>query len=439
MRRESGSGSGSSADSGGFRDHLHPPPGSRVQFRLQVAGRGFDRFEGPRDGPDDGNLAGGAPGEMAPKRRLQAGDRHLVGAKSPGERVPAAGLDRLRGTQQNAGLGASEQLVSGEDHEIRPRRHPVGEGGLVLRTLHSELRQRLQVAASEVLDDRNPELRSQRHEVGSGRRLGEADDPEVGLVDLEQRSDLAATLGYGPAVVVSARAVRRSHFDEPRAALLQDVRDAEGIPDFDQFPARHDDVFPGGEGVERQQDAAGGVSGDHRRLPRKHGLEQPGEVLLTTSPGTGSEIEFEVGIADRNAEHGLGGALGKRRSSEVGVDDDSGGVDHPPEVGPGGSLEPRLHRGGQPDFRIAGKAPGNGRRAHRPAKFGNLRPQRGGNQRPPEGGGEGPEALFLEEAPHRGKSREGTGLAFGHGIAAEAEEGLRRPPRIPTGLLAVRG
>ena len=250
-------------------------------------------------------------------------------------------------------------------------------------------------------------LRSQRNEVGGGRRLGEPDDPEVGLMHLEQRADLPVAPGDGPPVVVDPRPVGRSDLDEPGAALLQDVGDPEGTPDFDQLPPGHHHVLPGGEGVEREQDSAGGIPGDGRGPSRKHGFEEAAEVFLAAPPGAGSEIELEIGVTARGAEDGLRGALRERRPPQIGVDDHAGGVDHPPEVRPGGPVEPRLHGRGEPRFRIAGEACRNGRRAHGPAEVRNLGPDRSGDEGSPEAVGEAPEALRLEKPPDCGKLREG--------------------------------
>ena len=141
-------------------------------------------------------------------------------------------------------------------------------------------------------------------------------------------------------------------------------------------------------------------------------------MFLAAPPGAGSEVELEVGIPARGAEDGLRGALGERRPPQVGVDDHAGGVDHPPEVRPGGPLEPRLHGGDEPGLGVAREAGRHGRRAHGPAKVRDLGAERGGDERSPERVGKAPEAFRLEKPAHRGKVREGSWLAFGHGIGA---------------------
>ena len=360
----------------------------------------------------------GATGEMAPQRCLKAGDGHLVGTERPGERVLAARVDRFRRPEQDSRLGSSEQLVPGKNDEVRSGRDAVGEVRFVSGSLHSELGQRLEIAAPEILDHRNSELGPQRDQFGRGRGLGETDDPEIGLMDLEERSRPAAALADGAPVVVDAGAIRRSHFDEPGPALRQDVRNPEGISDLDQFPAGNDDVLSGRQGVERQQDPAGGVSGDSRSPSGKHGFEQAGEVLLAAPAGAGSEIELKVRITARGPEDRLGGAVGQRCSSQVGVNDDAGRVDHPPEVGPGGAIEPRLHLGSEPGFRVAGEAGRDGPRAHGPPKLRDLGSESGGNEPSAKGIGKRPEAGCLEKPSHGGKLREGCLRAFGHGIRA---------------------
>ena len=77
-------------------------------------------------------------------------------------------------------------------------------------------------------------------------------------------------------VVGEARAVRRAGFDEPRARLPHDVRDAEAAADLDELAARDHDFPPRCQRRQREEYGGRIVVHRHRRL----GAGQPTEQRL---------------------------------------------------------------------------------------------------------------------------------------------------------------
>ena len=130
----------------------------------------------------------------------------------------------------------------------------------------------------------------------------------------------ARTVGDGGAVVVDVGAVGGADFAQDRAGAGHDVGDAEAVADLDQFAAGDDDFAAGGQFVEREKDG-GGVVVDGDRRGAEEPFEQAGEVHVAFAAAAGGEIVFQVGVARGER----GGA--ERRASQVGVQDDAGGVD----------------------------------------------------------------------------------------------------------------
>ncbi len=94
-------------------------------------------------------------------------------------------------------------------------------------------------ARAEVVDERELVAPRDRGELRELRALREADDAEVRLVDAQENSRLRPDRVL---VVGSARAIRRSHLDEPRAGTRKHVGDPEAVSDLDQLAARDDDL-----------------------------------------------------------------------------------------------------------------------------------------------------------------------------------------------------
>ncbi len=168
-------------------------------------------------------------------------------------------------------------------------------------------------------------LARQGRQLGDRHAAREALDAEVARVDLEQAPGVGADR---VGVVAQVRAVRRADLAEPRAGRGDEVRQPEAGADLDELAAADDDLPPGGESGRREDEGCRAVVDDEGRLRGRARGEQgrPG----TGTPGgalTGREVELDVDIARRGDER-LDGGRRERRAAEVGVDDDTGGVEH---------------------------------------------------------------------------------------------------------------
>ena len=128
--------------------------------------------------------------------------------------------------------------------------------------------------------------RGRRRRAGRGRpasatvgRLGEAGDPVVGLVDLQQQADVVG-VGHGPLVVGEAGAVRGAHLDEAGPGRGQDLGDPEAAADLHQLAPGHDDVPAAGQRGQGQQDGGGAVVDDEGGL----GAAGPGQQARRRGP-----------------------------------------------------------------------------------------------------------------------------------------------------------
>ena len=129
-------------------------------------------------------------------------------------------------------------------------------------------------------------------------------------------------------VVGCARAIRRSHLDEPCARTRKHVGDPEAVSDLDQLAARHDDFACLGERSEREEDSRGVVVDDERGFGPGQALEQRPEVILARSPLAAREVVLEVGVATADLGHPRERGLRERRSTEVRMDEHARRVQH---------------------------------------------------------------------------------------------------------------
>ena len=166
-------------------------------------------------------------------------------------------------------------------------------------------------------------------EVGERRRFHRRHEPrkaEVARVDLQQESGLRSD---GALVVGEPRAVRRADFDDPGARGGEDFGDAERSADLDQLAARDDDLAPGRQRGERQQQRRGAVVRHPRRLGAGERQQQTFEAAGAIAAAAGGEVELEVAGGGRKLAEPLGDLGGERRASEVGVQEDPGAVQYP--------------------------------------------------------------------------------------------------------------
>ncbi len=160
--------------------------------------------------------------------------------------------------------------------------------------------------------------------------------------------------------VGGVRAVCRSHFPQPCAALLNDVGDTERAADLDQLAARDDHFLSGGNGREKEQRAGGVVVGQHCRFAAEQRAAQLRQVLVAPSSGAFIEVELEIRVVGRDGggtrpERGI-----DRRAPKVRVDDDAGAVDHRPQRRFRGDVEPCANVAGRRALLEQDPVPTNG-------------------------------------------------------------------------------
>jgi hypothetical protein len=147
--------------------------GQALRARARVLG------EHPQDG-DLGERARRIAVEV--ERRLERGERELVDPHRAGERVPAAGGDRVAGADHEPRLRPAEQLVAAEADDRR--------AGATLRRTGGSPSSRsssAEVARADVVDDRQAEP-AERLDLDL---LGEAQDAEVRGMGAEDEVALA--------------------------------------------------------------------------------------------------------------------------------------------------------------------------------------------------------------------------------------------------------
>jgi hypothetical protein len=146
-------------------------------------------------------------------------------------------------------------------------------------------------------------------------------------VNLEDQSS-AVTDGVG--IILEVGFVGGSDLNQFRPGSLENLRDTESTPNFYQFPSAnyHLVLFRGDQGPKGEHKSCGAIIDRGSSL----GLQENGkcgfEVARPLSPFSVQEVEFEVGVSRGNLAQGFRCTLAERRSTEVGMDDNSCGVDY---------------------------------------------------------------------------------------------------------------
>ena len=167
---------------------------------------------------------------------MQRRERELVGAQCACERVRAQRRHEVCASGGQPRLRSAEQLVTGEEDQVRARCEALLGHRLVP---DAELRRVQQRARAEVVQEGHPMRRAHRCDVGQRRFVGEAGHAEVGAVHHQQRGGL---LCDGALVVRCVGAIDGSYFHEPCAALHEHVRYPEATAYLARFPTRDDDL-----------------------------------------------------------------------------------------------------------------------------------------------------------------------------------------------------
>ncbi len=112
------------------------------------------------------------------------------------------------------------------------------------------------------------------------------------------------------------------------AALRHDFGDAEAVADFDELAARDEDFAVARERGEDEQNGGGAIVDDDGGFGAGEALEQLRGVNVALAARAGFEVVFEIGILRRGAAEFFDGGFGERGASEIGVENDAGGIDH---------------------------------------------------------------------------------------------------------------
>ena len=183
--------------------------------------------------------------------------------------------------------------------------------------------------------------RRHRGELRERGLLGEADDPEVGLVDAQDHGRLGAERTL---VVRHPGAVRRPDLDEPRSRAGEHVGDPEAVADLDQLAARDEHLAALGERGQGEHHGGGVVVHDERSLGAGDPLQQRREMVLARPAGTRVEVVLEIGIAPADLDDAVERGLRERRAAEVRVDQHPGCVEHAPQRRPAARRQLRERR-----------------------------------------------------------------------------------------------
>ncbi len=74
--------------------------------------------------------------------RRETRQGHLIGAHCPGNRVLAQLLDQVFLTNDDPGLGAAEQFITGKAHQVRTRRQRFHHSGFMFQPVLGRIQQR---------------------------------------------------------------------------------------------------------------------------------------------------------------------------------------------------------------------------------------------------------------------------------------------------------
>ena len=239
-------------------------------------------------------------------------------------------------SQDDSRLGTAQEFIAAEGDHVHPRGERVADGGLPLQAVAVQFDQ---AAAPQVIHDGKAVFLTQGDERKEIRLLGKTHDPEVARVDLEDHSRLRTDR---PFVVGKSGPVRRPHFFQVRTAFFHHIGNAELPPDLDQFTAGDDRLLPLGQAIQDQKDGGGVIVDDQPILRPGQGAEELTDMVIAKPPLPLLQVVLQVGVPPGDFVHPLQRFPAERRPAKVGMENDSGGVDHPPETIPAEAVEDLL-------------------------------------------------------------------------------------------------
>lgn len=265
-------------------------------------------------------------------RFLQSGENELVAADGAEKGLLFDLGDEVGSSTNDARLRAAEKFVAGEDDEVDAAAKAFLRGGFVLDG--GEFVGIHHGPGTEVFDEGEAVIVGEFGDFGNLGFADEAIDVEIGPVDLQNESSLRSD---GFFVVVEVGFVGGTDFDEFGAGCFKDVRNPKSSADLDEFGAGNNDfVFSFfNKGAEGEDEGGSAVVDSGGGFGFEKAGESGFEVAGALAAAPGREVKFKVGVAGGDFLKGPGCAGTEGRASEVGVNEDAGGIDDRLEAGIG--------------------------------------------------------------------------------------------------------
>ena len=188
-----------------------------------------------------------------------------------------------------------------------------------------------QRAAAEIFQNRQPMFARQHDQFGRRHGVDKPERSEIARVDLQVGAGL---LGRRGRIVAGVGPVRGPDLDQPRPRLAQHVRHPESTADLDGFSARDHDLLSGRHRRQHQKHRRGAVVHDQRRLCPGQRAQQPGDLAHAAAALIALRVDLQRHRVGCRRAHRLGGLRAHRRATEIGVDDDAGGIEDRREARP---------------------------------------------------------------------------------------------------------
>ena len=287
------------------------------------------------------------------QRRFQPGQCQLIDAYGAHQRVSGDLADEFALAQDDARLGSAEQLIARKADNISARGNAFLGGGFVRQAKLSRFKK---TAAAQVRHRQQSSAVRQFCQRRERDRFGEAAYQKIAGMDIEQHGRFCSD---GCLVVAQARAVGGAHFDEARAALAQHIRNAKAAANLYQLPTRDDDLAPCCQRAEDDEHRRRVVVGHQRIFCPGQFSQQSAHMGMARAAFAGFKIVFKICVALGDLDDGLKAFLAERRSPQIGIDDDAGGVEYRAQAGALLLLEKLIDLGGDGFQRWAGLAGAN--------------------------------------------------------------------------------
>ena len=181
-------------------------------------------------------------------------------------------------------------------------------------------------AAAKIFQNRQPVFARQDDQLGRRRGVDKPERPEIARVHLQNRR--RSLHSSRPCIVAGVGPVRGADLDQPRPRLAQDVRYPESTANFDGLSPRKPRPPSGRHCRQHQKHRRGTVIHDQRRLCPSQRAQQPGDLAHAATALVALPLDLQRDRVGGRLAHRLGRLGAHRRATEIGVDDDAGGIEH---------------------------------------------------------------------------------------------------------------